>query len=277
MNTTKIKCRNWSPDLEPFRYAHAKLDGLWATLRWEIDDGLRCYSSKPSDLTGYVEYLRWFQQLAELRSMASIHGELWLPGAPASEVKSALIRRDPAVRLTAFAVENCGLLSHDADLEQVQHTLEHSFGHVDFAPFSRLNGDACDPGVHRGHFEYLLESTVEGVVFKDGNLSNWYKWKPVNTVDCVVTGWKEGRGKYLGLVGSLEASLACGRVIATGLSGFDDAERERISAAPMNETLGRVVEIAYQYVGAGGRLRHPRFVRWRDDKRPEECTEDQLS
>jgi len=38
-----------------------------------------------------------------------------------------------------------------------------------------------------------------------------------------------------------------------------------------------VVEVAYEGLQNGNRLRHPaRFVRWRPDKTPEECRYDQL-
>jgi ATP-dependent DNA ligase len=111
-----------------------------------------------------------------------------------------------------------------------------------------------------------LPTDVEGYVFKDGNLTGWAKWKPTRTADLVVTGLTPGRGKYAGLIGSLECSLWGGPVVAD-VSGFTDAER----AALGPHVIGQVVEVAYQYVGARGRLRHPRFVRWRDDKAPEEC------
>lgn len=34
---------------------------------------------------------------------------------------------------------------------------------------------------------------------------------------------------------------------------------------------GAVCEVEYQDVASKGRLQHPRFVRWRDDKLAEEC------
>lgn len=40
--------------------------------------------------------------------------------------------------------------------------------------------------------------------------------------------------------------------------------------------VGDVIEVEYLYAGAGGKLVQPRMVQIREDKRPEECTADQL-
>ena len=102
-------------------------------------------------------------------------------------------------------------------------------------------------------------------MFKDGNLLNFEKWKPVKTLDAVVTDIKPGKGKYDNQVGALILSVE-GREVAN-VSGMSDAER----AAMGEHNIGQVVEVAYQYVGSKGRLRHPRFIRFRDDKLPEQC------
>lgn len=53
-------------------------------------------------------------------------------------------------------------------------------------------------------------------------------------------------------------------------SGFDDATRQVISKN--NETfLGKVIELKGQEVLKTGKLRHPRFLRWRTDKENVEC------
>jgi ATP-dependent DNA ligase len=124
---------------------------------------------------------------------------------------------------------------------------------------------------------------VEGFVFKPASGAYdgpWYKYKPVLTCDCVVVRLKPGCGKYTDCCGALIVGLLPDRALPAGMrpethgyvevacvSGMDDATRWSITSAD----IGRVVEVAYQIVGAKGRLTHPRFVTWRDDKRPGEC------
>jgi ATP-dependent DNA ligase len=112
---------------------------------------------------------------------------------------------------------------------------------------------------------------AEGVVLKVGHREGWFKVKEVRTADLVCTGVKPGRadGKFIGEAGSVEGSAwREGHLVALGwFSGMCDGEREDIDGS----CVGRVFEVEYQYVGAGGRMRHPRFVRWRDDKPAAEC------
>jgi ATP-dependent DNA ligase len=58
-------------------------------------------------------------------------------------------------------------------------------------------------------------------------------------------------------------------------SGMTDAERDDIWKH-RDEYLGRVVDISAQEVTKDGRLRHPRFLRFRDDVSPETLTMEKL-
>jgi len=144
--------------------------------------------------------------------------------------------------------------------------------------------------------EKLLSDAVdlgyEGWVLKLHNYYGWFKVKPQKEVDCIVTGFKEGDGKYFGLVGSLKVSVLIeGNKSAysddttleyhgfnapakyelieiANVSGMDDTTRVDIDE---EKDLGRVCEVEYQEVGNGGRLIHAHFVRWRDDKPANEC------
>lgn len=63
---------------------------------------------------------------------------------------------------------------------------------------------------------------------------------------------------------------------------YDNGVERDIGSVTMTEArlaqakVGDVMEVKYLYVGAGGRLYQPRFVRFRTDKSPDECTADQL-
>jgi ATP-dependent DNA ligase len=107
----------------------------------------------------------------------------------------------------------------------------------------------------------------------------WMKMKACETEDLRVTGWFEGKegtkleGKFGGFIVDRE-----GVEVRIG-GGFSDAEREEfleavIADAPINpdihsvprKCIGRLIEVEFHEVTPDGSLRHPRFVRFRDDK-----------
>ena len=91
----------------------------------------------------------------------------------------------------------------------------------------------------------------------------------MRSADLIITGWTEGEGKYAGLIGSVKVSTYDGEELAS-VSGMTDEIRRAISADP-EAFLGRVCEVQYQNVAKLGRLRHPVFLGFRDDKLPQEC------
>jgi ATP-dependent DNA ligase len=95
---------------------------------------------------------------------------------------------------------------------------------------------------------------------------DWLKVKPKLTLDLVCTGLLPGVGKYWGKVGSIRVATREGIELAR-VSGMSDEIRDSIRLSD----IGRVCEVAYERLGSQGRLRHPRFVMWRDDKTAEQC------
>jgi sporulation protein YlmC with PRC-barrel domain len=188
-------------------------------------------------------------------------GELWYPDQPASYIKTAIKECDRKIRFSVFAVKDALLL------EDVAEWCIRLGFHM--APYY-THESYYVPGMHclGPFYNELPPLQHEGFVMKDGNVDNWRKLKVWNTADLIVKDVTEGKGKYIGLVGSLVCALSDGRVVAN-VSGFTDDERLELG----EKDIGRVVEVKYQYVGSGGKLRHPTFVRFRDDKKPEECVE----
>lgn len=175
-------------------------------------------------------------------------GEIYLPNHPASLIKTALAAQIPAIKFAAFALPKLNI-----PFEQASYICR-SAG-VDFLPW-RVRHD-------KDTKEFLLheakERGYEGFILKKSHLEGWYKLKLEETLDLKVTGIKPGNGKYLGMCGAL---LCDHNGVEIAVSGMTDEERKNIS----EKDIGRIVEIKYQHITKAGSLRHPRFVRWRDDK-----------
>jgi ATP-dependent DNA ligase len=153
---------------------------------------------------------------------------------------------------------------------------------------------------------------LDGVIAKlldaayaSGERTAAVKVKPIRTADCVAGGFRYATGARV--IGSLLLGLYAndGLLHHVGfISGFKASERrtltqkfERLRRAPgftgnapggpsrwSTDRTGKwepvspevVVEVAYDHF-TGGRFRHgTRFVRWRPDKDPRQCTMDQV-
>jgi ATP-dependent DNA ligase len=157
------------------------------------------------------------------------------------------------------------------------------------------------------------DPAVEGVVakfsdeaYRPGTRDGGFKVKVLRTADCVVGGFRYSSAG--GSVGSLLLGLydADGKLNHVGFtSGFSDEDRRKLlpglkrlikapgftgskPGGPSRWATARtseweplapklVVEVAFDRV-TSGRIRHgARFIRWRPDKAPRRCTDDQLT
>lgn len=249
------------------RYAHVKRDGHMVLVKRLQTGEVRFYSKNMIQFD-----MRWHPVAATIYSRVpyetTLHCELWRTGRRASYVKSGIVNEDKDLMLDVFAVPT---LDHNMPLHLLADQVQR-WG-LNFPPWYDVEEYAV-PNPARCWHELmisrqpvhslpmtLIEGAMEGYVMKDSNFSEFYKHKPFLTADLAVVDIKAGKKKYTGQVGALICALADGTIVAN-CSGMSDDERLQMSDAD----IGRIVEVKYQYVGDGGRLRHPTFVRFRDDK-----------
>lgn len=251
---------------QPWILWQPKLDGWFVSI--SVAEDFYIFGRKIEAKHELSHELNWhptYELFSQLPRKTAIHGELWVSGKPASCVVTAMKEHDPALKFTFFDVPWWnGHKTESLDRLTSALCFLKPFGFEILYP--SYMGTVAD--VKDKCRDY------EGAIFIDAEL-NRFKWKREETVDAIVIGMTAGKGKYSGMVGSLEVALYHGDdlIEIASVSGFTDDEREKLSCTDIN----RVCEVKYQYVGAGGRLRHPRFLRWRDDKPNKECTWDQLN
>jgi ATP-dependent DNA ligase len=93
------------------------------------------------------------------------------------------------------------------------------------------------------------------------------KLKPTSTHEGVVVGWYEGKPstKWEGLFGGFEVMLVNGVTTRVG-TGFKDDVRMSIHDSGPNSYKGKIVEVAGQLLTEDGKIRFPRFKRFRDPR-----------
>ena len=163
---------------------------------------------------------------------------------------------------------------------------------------------ALIPTVYSGFNDFYKRTVAnggEGIMLKkldskyvEGTrTSKWLKFKKVNTDDCVVLGLATGENKFASLFGALVVGqFINGKMqVVARVSGMTDAIRNelnaQIRALPCDASgtfwkgedkdvfhkiaPGMVVEVEFMERTESGKMRHPRFVRVRDDKPWVEC------
>ena len=260
----KLKVKEWSG--QPARYKQYKFNGHRFTIFKSADGTLVGTERKnvTSELRPHIKDYEWWKTADELMPpTSSIDGELYVPFGNAGDAAHAIAEGTENLEFMPFAVPWWNSMAISMyDLECAAELVKP----LGFAPFF--------PMYEHDTFEQLLYDAeqlgIEGWVLKELNYYGWYKVKPTKTADCIVTGFKDGNGKYLGLVGSLKVSAYVDDKLTevASISGFDDITRCELDE---ESDLGRVCEVEYQEIGNRGRLIHPRFIRWRDDKPESEC------
>ncbi len=207
-----------------------------------------------------------------------IDGELFLPGGRATKVITGIKRRNPTMTFKAFAVPvlrgvDYRMLPFDDAMKMLE---ANGFQVPEWEEVSLWEDDLTE-----FYLERAVEQGIEGFVLKNSHYDEWYKVKPVKTVDLVISGvkWSDA-SNWLGYVGAILCSAYNGDgklVEVCSTSGMTMDVREEITdLEDAGKLVGKVVEVKYQDVESHGRLQFPRFLRFRDDKPAEDCKLEQL-
>lgn len=186
------------------------------------------------------------------------------------------LRDKPYIERLAYAAKVVKMINYEEHLHLIQFMDEADYiNNPIYAKFitSEEAWQQC--------MQSAIEQGFEGIVVK--SLQKTYyekaaslKCKKFETVDCVITGYKEGNGKYEGSIGALQIGYYDnGNFVAISHvnCGTDD-EREIVNAN-RDKYLHKVVEVKCQEV-TDKSLRHPVFVRFRDDKDYTMCTKETI-
>jgi ATP-dependent DNA ligase len=126
-------------------------------------------------------------------------------------------------------------------------------------------------------FDKSQEEEQEGIMVKE--LHNLYeddrkgiwKVKPSDEYDLVVIDYKYGEGKYRDVVSSLQVTSNCEKIkcwVGSGLN--DDLRLELTEMAREDDLIDKIIEVKYTELIVQDNnkfsLRHPRFVRFRNDR-----------
>lgn len=125
--------------------------------------------------------------------------------------------------------------------------------------------------------QYVVDKGYEGLVFKHSDHAYgtpWGRMKKVLTMDYVVVGFNPSTAKTKAgkMVQSIQAGLIVNGVmkVVANIGGLDHALSSDMFKDP-GKYLGRVFEAEGKDLFESGALRHPNFLRFRDDKDPKEC------
>lgn len=270
-------------------YIQPKLDGHLTKIYKHAksfpprSDAIIAYTKNDKDITEKllaINHIR--KELDGLPCNSQIFAELHCPGVHATSVPTMLNEANKKLQLTVFAAP---LLDgkdisnkHLTDVMFIIQELGLDATHADI-----WSNDIIDEGHKLGLLQTAIDRGWEGWVLKEAHMKNWYKLKPVQTVDVFVIGtYQSFSSTHYGGLQSI--GIAAWHIPSKNYqdlgnvgSGFTLEYRKQFDTKEKrNKLLGRVCEVAFDSVAANGKLRFPRFLRWRKDKDPEQCTMEQL-
>lgn len=276
---TPIKIKEYKG--EPVTIAHAKLDGYYTEVYKDSIVGVHVYfKGRKKNLWPKLREIKHiYDSIMSLPDQTILRCELHAPCYAATSVPTLINDASKNLLLSPFCIElYAGKVKPFGTFEAMTICLiVHKFVMPKIKRLSNRPASLSEESVHSLK-ELARFHGTEGWVLKDHPGGNSYKIKPQKTVDAFVVGYNiSDSDSYGGGLKSVDiAVLKDGeeKVIASVGSGFEGEYRMSVDPKTL---IGKVGEFKYQSLGAKGRLKFPRFLRWRDDEKSRsQCLADQL-
>ncbi len=232
-----------------------KLDGVRA--RWDgqhlLSRGGHMFAPPP-----------WF---TENFPVISLDGELWIGQSRYEETASIVRRQYPHEdwRVVRFMVFD--LPEHGGTFDERVSSMNYLAKHVDSPYFGIIKQESFDTEeTLKKRLQDVLAQGGEGLMlhrktacYASGRSQDLLKLKPYTDAEATVIGYRPGKGKFTGQVGSLKVQTDEGLVFYVG-SGLSDAQRR---APP---PLQSRITFRHQGFTKNGIPRFPVFLRIRNEQ-----------
>lgn len=270
-------------DNQVVQYISPKMDGHMCHVYVDERGNVRCMSKNGKDMTEKVMNVKHIKdELHRLPYSSELFTELHHPEVLATSVPTMLIEGDKRCRMSVFAAPVLdGYDLHDTSFNVVMDAVAKF--DIETVPFVKCPA----PGrLNKTMVEMLLmsaeASNLEGYVLKLSHMDEWYKLKPVKTIDAVVFDVTESDSEtYRGHMKAVRLGVYdsdCS-IHDLGECGGGFTKEFKLSMTyieALDKLVGQVCEVAYQSITKHKKLQFPRFVRWRSDKDKSQCTTEQL-
>lgn len=267
-----------------------KYDGFRMVVNVRSREAVECWIGRNSALTENLPYIER-ALLEAIPEKTILDGELYSPELGWSHTSGVVKRKKPhdldthgpALKFAIFDVIGWGGVDQrDFPFSQRRELLEAKIPKgLLTAPGTVLRRSPTMPSTPETYAE-MIDLGFEGVmakrltgVYRSGKRStDLIKIKMQHTVDVVVKAIYPGEPGSWIADENLPGKLGFGYhgEDESGLvgTGFKKVDREDIRDHP-ERWLGRVIEVGHMTVDKGNALRHPAFIRRRDDKKPEQA------
>jgi len=248
---------------------HAKIyvdQNISGWMMSEKYDGIRAYWDTKELRSKSGKLLHPPQSFLDALPPFSLDGELWIGRQNFEELASIVLDKEPSkgwgkVRYMIFEVP----LAQGNFLARLAKAERYIQKHKP-SPLHLIQQHVCSDAVALEQFlDEVVAKGGEGVMVKDGSLayfsgrsSHLLKVKRAHDMEGIVVGYKEGKGKYSSMVGSLLVELADGQRFYLG-GGLSDALRKD------PPSLGSRVTFKYYGFTKKGKPKFASFMRVRVD------------